>query len=615
MADAKPTDGARSRRDSAAAGTLSWLRWALAASVLAPALLFAAAAWYDRERLLEKAADDVWKTSAALREHAAKVVETQERLIRQVDRRIRGMAWDEIEASEDIRRELARIEAEHPQARVIAVTDAQGWIRASSQPPSAPRRNVAHQEYWAAQAERDAGTHISRPYVGGSTGKVHFAISRRRVAESGAFDGTVHVAVSIEHLTAFWTEAALHVPGATVLLVREDGEVLARHPDSVTPRLPQTSAMLQRFKRPFNTAIRAVSPIDGVERFVAFRRVGALPVAVVHTVPVSSVLAAWQGRLLPLGGIAALAAGGLVFAVLSVMRQVRRLGEANARRAFVEEAAEEGQRLELLGQLAAGLAHDFGNVVQSVRGGALLIERGADDPDRVRSLARMVAEAAGQGEALTRRMLDVARRDPVGDGTGAAALADPGAAVAGVCQLLSRTLGAGYRVRCEVEEGTPLLIRGDRAGLEAAVMNLVVNARDAMPGGGEVLVRVAPENVSSGPPRHPAGLAPGFHARVSVADSGAGMAPEVLARAGELFFTTKPRGKGTGLGLAGARGFAERAGGALRIESAPGRGTTVTLWLPVAAGEARQFGEALPAGGNVTPLRPTSAATVVTTGV
>ena len=127
-------------------------------------------------------------------------------------------------------------------------------------------------------------------------------------------------------------------------------------------------------------------------------------------------------------------------------------------------------------------------------------------------------------------------------------------------------------------------------------MNLVVNARDAMPGGGSVSVRVVGGVVGAGPDAgsaHPAGLAPGHYAtRVSVRDTGQGMPPDVLQRAGELFFTTKPRGRGTGLGLAGTRGFAERAGGALRIESQLGQGTAVTFWLPGARLPAADAGGA-----------------------
>ncbi len=166
-------------------------------------------------------------------------------------------------------------------------------------------------------------------------------------------------------------------------------------------------------------------------------------------------------------------------------------------------------------------------------------------------------------------------------------LTNPAQAVTEICDLLRRTLGqAPLRLRCDMPDlhAFPAAVRGDRAELEAALINLVVNARDAMPTGGDITVRGAVERVAEAPP-HPAGLAPGRHLRLAVADTGSGMDAETLARATEAFFTTKPRGRGTGLGLATVRAFAEGVGGGVRIESTPGRGTTVTLWLPEAAGD------------------------------
>ena len=221
-------------------------------------------------------------------------------------------------------------------------------------------------------------------------------------------------------------------------------------------------------------------------------------------------------------------------------------------------------------------------MVQAVQGGVRLILRTLDSGDlaQARATARLVGEAAGHGGALTERMLAVARR---GGGAPDAAALDPAQAVAQACELLRRTLGAGVTVRCEVAaEGLPPRVRGDRAELEAALLNLAVNARDAMPAGGELTVSLAPEVIAEGVAPHPAGLPAGRYARIAVADTGVGMDAATLARATEAFFTTKPAGRGTGLGLSTVRGFAEEVGGALRIESEPGRGTTVTLWLPAA---------------------------------
>lgn len=574
-------------------------RLALVASLLVPTLLFAGAAWYDRTRLFQDAQDNVQRTAAVLREHALKAVETHELLVRQLDRHTRGMNWDEIRAAAPtLSAEMRAMHADLPQAKSMALTDAEGrqWA-ASVLPGPGDRASYAHREYWSAQREADRGTFVSRAYIGMHSRSLNFGISRRRTTPDGSFDGTVHVAVATAYFVDFWAEAVRGTPDTRVTLVRTDGEMLAIFPASASslPRLtPLTHPLMRHLEtEPKGGVYQAGSTIDGTERIFGYAKVGAYPLVIVNSISVASVLAVWWQHVLVLATVCALAASALAFAVLSATRQARQLAAEQARRAVVEDAAQDGQRLELLGRLAAGVAHDFRNVVQSVQGGAQLIERHAGSPDRVRSLARMVEDAARQGTALTQRMLNVARRDA---GEGGDAMADPAAAVSGACELLSRTLGHAHRLRCEVEaSGMPALVRGEGAELEAAVMNLVVNARDAMPDGGEVAVCIVPD-------WHPAGLAPGLYARVSVADTGTGMPPEVLARAGELFFTTKPREQGTGLGLAGVRSFAERAGGTLHIESAAGRGTTVSFWLPTAstASHTQPDGDARP--NNVTPL-------------
>src|SRR3954451_14822337 len=218
----------------------------------------------------------------------------------------------------------------------------------------------------------------------------------------------------------------------------------------------------------------------------------------------------------------------------------------------------------------------------------MLIEKAAPNPERVASLARMLGDAAAQGEGLTRRLLDFARaaRDQAALGESnideTTGIAD---ALSGVCALLTQTIGIGYAIECVIAAtGLPDRVRGDRPGLEAVIMNLVINARDAMPHGGKIVVAATGERITpDGQMANPGGFKPGLYARISVADNGTGMSPAVLVRALETFFTTKPRGQGTGLGLAGARAFAERSGGRLLIDSAAGRGTTVTVWLPAAA--------------------------------
>lgn len=262
-------------------------------------------------------------------------------------------------------------------------------------------------------------------------------------------------------------------------------------------------------------------------------------------------------------------------------QQLHRLNETLEARVKSEVAAREdaqnrlahAERMQALGQLAGGMAHDFNNVLQAVSGCAALIGRRPDKPENVQRLARRIIDAAERGGATTRRLLAFARRDELR----AEAIA-PAALLGGLREMIAPVLGSAMRLEVVCEDGLPPVL-ADRGQLETVLVNLAVNARDAMPEGGRLEVSARREDVA---PReeHPAALKPGPYLRLAVADSGRGMDAATLARATEPFFTTKAKGKGTGLGLAMARGFAEQSGGGLMLESAPGQGTTVTLWLP-----------------------------------
>jgi PAS domain S-box-containing protein len=259
-----------------------------------------------------------------------------------------------------------------------------------------------------------------------------------------------------------------------------------------------------------------------------------------------------------------------------------RVREEVAAREEAQARAAQSQRMEALGQLAGGVAHDFNNVLQAVAGGARLIEARNTDAERVRRLARMIAEAARRGASVTRRLLAFSRRADL-----RAEAVDAPALLEDMREILSHTLGAGIEVRIQAPAALPPLL-ADKGQLETVLVNLAANARDAMGGAGVITLSGIVEEVPRGGrgPAHPAALKGGTYLRLSVADTGVGMDQATLARAAEPFFTTKPLGKGTGLGLAMARGFAEQSGGTLSIESSPGRGTTIRLWLPVAAAGA-----------------------------
>ena len=312
--------------------------------------------------------------------------------------------------------------------------------------------------------------------------------------------------------------------------------------------------------------------------------------------------------------------------------QLEHLAERRAQAlAETELRLAEAARMEALGRLAGGMAHDFNNVLQAVQGRLALAEL-AKDLDSVRRHLARAAEAAERGTKVTGRLLTFARRGEL-----CAEPIAPASLLDGLGEILGPTLGADIVLRIEADPDLPT-VSADRGQLEAVLVNLANNARDAMPRGGTLVLRAArisamaerapPDLTSPGltppglasPGLAPLGLAPlgrspGDHLRLSIVDDGEGMPPEVLARVTEPFFTTKPKGKGTGLGLAMARGFAEQSGGTLTIESAPGRGTTVSLRLPEATAAAAvpdRDQEAPNASGEVvTPARPVTVLVLV----
>lgn len=247
--------------------------------------------------------------------------------------------------------------------------------------------------------------------------------------------------------------------------------------------------------------------------------------------------------------------------------------QAEAReRAAAEERLRQVQKMEAVGQLTGGIAHDFNNMLAVVLGGIELAKRslptGADDALRHIDNA---GEGASRAAALTRQLLGFARSEAL-----APEAIEPTELIQGMSVLLDRTLGDGITVETR-SNGTRWQVWADRVQLENALLNLAVNARDAMDGRGTLVIEsghVALDGDTAGE------CAPGDYVIIAVSDTGAGMTREVMARVFEPFFTTKPVGKGTGLGLSQLFGFVRQSGGEVRIESTVGQGTTVTMLLP-----------------------------------
>ncbi len=253
---------------------------------------------------------------------------------------------------------------------------------------------------------------------------------------------------------------------------------------------------------------------------------------------------------------------------------------ANRTRKLVasEAALHQSQKLEALGQLTSGIAHDFNNILAAIAGGLAMIETRVDDAF-VLNIAKQCKDAAFRGAKLIKQMLGFARQEVL-----APVLLDLAFLANDLEPLINQAI-PGNIVTFDFQPDLPK-VTVDPVLLETALLNLAVNARDAMPGGGKLLISARRSN--AGERGRPVELATDEAVAISVRDNGTGMAPEVLQRVTEPFFTTKDPGKGTGLGLSMVHGFAAQSGGAMRIESCPGKGTTITLYLPVISHGADQ---------------------------
>ena len=268
---------------------------------------------------------------------------------------------------------------------------------------------------------------------------------------------------------------------------------------------------------------------------------------------------------------------------VKVAERTQELEEANAKlraeaaeREQVEEALRQSHKMEAIGQLTGGIAHDFNNMLQAI-GGSLELMGQRLEQGRIGEIAKFVGSArttVTRAAALTNRLLAFARRQTLQPGP-----VEPDALVHSLVDLVQRATGPATTVQVSARDGVWTVLC-DRNQLENVLLNLALNARDAMPAGGTLTISTRDVRLSAADVAGQEGAAPGDYVEIAVADTGAGMDETARRRAFEPFFTTKPLGQGTGLGLSQVYGFVRQSGGVVRLESAPNRGTTVRLYLP-----------------------------------
>jgi signal transduction histidine kinase/ActR/RegA family two-component response regulator len=248
-------------------------------------------------------------------------------------------------------------------------------------------------------------------------------------------------------------------------------------------------------------------------------------------------------------------------------------------RKTLERQLQQAQKMEAVGQLTGGVAHDFNNLLAVILGNLDMLQEAVDDP-KIRALADAAMRATQRGSELTQRLLAFSRRQMLQP-----EIIDINVLVSGMVDLLARAIGEDIQVRTDLSP-VSLCAKVDPGQLENSLLNLAVNARDAMPDGGALTLETSDVVLDSQYAERSPDVTPGSYVMLAVSDTGTGMPPEVALRAFEPFFTTKEVGKGSGLGLSMVYGFVKQSGGHVTIYSEPGHGTTVKIYFPLVAGES-----------------------------
>ncbi len=581
---------------------LTWpLRGLLAASLAVPALLLALAAWQNFRLVQRQAEERVTIEAGELDEHDLSAFKIYPLVLGWVDERIRGQDWDRFDHNPDFHRFVTNLET-LPQIDAIWVVDAAGRIRAGGRFfPALADASMAADDAYVAQQQRGTAVFVGREHVDPLTHDPVFNLSRRLTSSDGSFDGVIILSARPRYFHDFYAKIS-NEEGFVACLLRTDGSVLAGFPDKPAPLTfdPNSPFMRAIAAAADGSPFRTRSAEDGIARVYALHRLPGFPVDIVFGVPVADVLPAWRANLVNYLLFAVPASFALFGMTWLATRQIqreriaswrwqttaRRLRREMNRRAQAEAELRQAQKIEALGQLTGGVAHDFNNLLAVLRG-CLEMLSGRQSDDRLQMRVDLAQETVARGERLTGQLLGFARHQPL-----AVVALDLNAQLSGMAELLTRTVGGGIRLEMDLAEGL-WLIDADPTRVELVVINLAINARDAMPGGG--LLRIRTANLML--PARVGERAPEF-VEVEISDTGTGMSEEVARRAFEPFFTTKKPDKGTGLGLSMVDEFARQSGGSATIRSETGRGTTVILHLRRSTSrDARAGATDLPAKG------------------
>jgi two-component system, NtrC family, sensor kinase len=472
--------------------TLRWLKAAVVLALAVPSLIFGIVAWIAWQAAFTDARERLDRTAHVASEHAMRVFDTSNALLDRVFDLLGDDGPEALTAREkQIHDKLVAMSRSLPQLQSIWVIDAQGNALAGNRFYPRPALNVADREYFKAHAAGHGRGYVTETLWGKVTNQPFFDLSRRRETPDGRFAGLVSVGLHPQHFMDFYAK----LPSSditSVTLLRRDGAFIARWPvmPPLGSRLPADGLLIRRLAAQEQQGLlEGYSTTGQTDRVAAFRVVGDYPLVVVAATDHSAIVGGWRRDVAVLAGLTFPTALALAWVAYVALRRTQRefavsarLQQETAHRERVEDALRHSQKLEAMGRLTGGVAHDFNNLLAVVNNNVFLIRRQHPQVGQEAPLAS-IERAVGAGVKLTRQLLAFSRHQPLAPRSIRLQQALPA-----LRDLLRSAVGGAVELKVEVDADTaPIVV--DVAEFELAVLNLSVNAKDAMPGGGAVELR------------------------------------------------------------------------------------------------------------------------------
>jgi signal transduction histidine kinase len=560
--------------------SLRVLRWMIIAAVAVPCILLGLLSWTAYRSSWSSADQDIARALDVTHEHALKVFETIDLSLSDIAESTRGMTDAALATDASLRARLTHVSDLLPQLKSLWVFDASGQALVNSLDATPSGTSFADRDYFRAHTGGDVGLYVGEtleprpPYAG----QPFFSVSRRRQTPEGAFNGVIQASVLPSYFEQFYARLARE-PGAFFALGLPDGRIIARYPAiGLSARIdPKGAVGTTMAAHPQAGLMTVISPADGVARRVAYQRLADYPIYVAAGLDTAAIRQRWVSTILPYLGFGLPATAVVVLLLWLAFRRTQKAFEEVTKRQIAEDALIRAQRLEALGQLTGGVAHDFNNFLTVIGSSADLLNRPEISLERRQRYAQAIADTVKRAARLTAQLLAFSRRQALKP-----EVFELGKCLTSVTAIIKALAGTHIKVAMQLPND-PLVVEADLSQFETALINLAVNARDAMNGKGTIVIRAFVAD--SLPDSLKAAGAPGF-AAIAVADTGSGIPADHIDRIFDPFFTTKPVGQGTGLGLSQVFGFIKQSGGDISVETRIGAGTTFTIYLPLSTRDA-----------------------------